>query len=190
MSEPNLSCLPESAAKRYSLAFERHLAALHRGLLWRHRLNNLPHSLQIFFKCFKPKFLLALIAKKTMDRAKFGFLCVEIHFPIYGNRNKMAGDVGHPMGEVHDVAADEKFKILCDLREAVRHGFIVYSKIKMVRYVACFPYQCRVYLDFFIEQYAFKLFPPLPAPKELGEGNPEKGGDRRKNAGENAFVHF
>lgn len=152
-------------------------------------MNKLRHSLQIFFQRFHAKFSVTLIAKETMDRAKLGFSLIETYLLLNPGLDKIIGNPQNLISEEEDIAAYKKEQLFCVIREAIRDGFIIFSKKSLMRNVRRFSYERRMDIDFFVEQYAFELFPPLPAPKKLRQSNSQEGGDCRKNPGEDTSIN-
>ena len=152
------------------------------------RLMSLLHAYQILLQFFHPKFLVTLIAKPTMNRAKLGFFAVEIYFR--GSYLKeIVRQPQNRIGEEKDVVADEKKQIYHILREAVRAAFIFFIQEELVSRSRYLSNHHSVDLDFFVKEYALELFPPLPAPKEFRESDAQEGGYCREDSREDTFVH-
>jgi len=133
------------------------------------------------FKCFQAKFSPTSIAKALMDDTYLDYFFFERKIIKLCNFYYIYNLPDNLVTREQKVTLQNRINFINYLiREAVRDGFIFHCEHRLLRYLSTSGYKTRVEVQFFTEEYALELFPPLPTVEHLAHKDASKSGDRRQ----------
>jgi hypothetical protein len=147
------------------------------------------YFLEILCKRFQAKLGLARVAKSFMDTSKPVYSILECEIIRLADSYEIVGEVTDVRAAEEGESNDERRYLLFVIREVIRRNFIVLTKQQIKEYLGCTGYETRIKLEFFIEQYAFVLFPFLPLSKPCGEDNTNDSTGYSNECDEDIFSH-